>query len=51
MGGPLEETIRLLDLPDDCLGALAASGELQSSVTKPIEEFASRRQALAPQDA
>jgi hypothetical protein len=51
MERPLEETIRLLDLADDRLGALVASNELEPSVKKALGELASRRQALGRQNA
>jgi hypothetical protein len=51
MERPLEETIRLLDLADDPLGVLVASNELEPSVKKALAELASRRQALARQNA
>jgi hypothetical protein len=47
MERPLEETIRLVDLADDRLGALVASNELEPSVKKALGELASRRQAVA----
>jgi len=48
---PLEETIRLLDLADDRLGVLVATNELEPPVKKALGELASRRQALARQNA
>ena len=51
MERPLEETIRLLDLADDPLGVLVASNELEPLVKKALGELASRRQALARQNA
>jgi hypothetical protein len=48
---PLEETIGLLDLADDRLGVLIASNELEPSVKNALGELASRRQALARQNA
>ncbi len=48
---PLEETIRLLDLADDSLGVLVASNELEPAVQKALAELASRRRALAQQNA
>ncbi len=48
---PLEETIRLLDLADDSLGVLVASNELEPAVKKALAELASRRRALAQQNA
>jgi hypothetical protein len=51
MERPLEETIRLLDLADDRLGVLVASNELEPPVKKALGELASRRQALARQNA
>jgi hypothetical protein len=51
MERPLEEMIRLLDLTDDRLGVLVASNELEPLVKKALAELASRRQALARQNA
>ena len=48
---PIEETIRLLDLADDRLGVLIASNELEPSVKRALGDLASRRQALARQNA
>lgn len=47
----IEETIRLLDLADDRLGVLVATNELEPPVKKALGELASRRQALARQNA
>jgi hypothetical protein len=46
---PIEETIRLLDIDDDRLGALAAARELDPKLRQSLSELASRRQALARQ--
>jgi hypothetical protein len=48
---PIEETIRLLDIDDDRLGALAAASELDPKLRQSLSELASRRQALARQHA
>ena len=48
---PIEETIRLLDIDDDRLGALAAASELDPKLRQSLSELASRRQALARQRA
>jgi Domain of unknown function (DUF4139) len=41
---PIEETIRLLDLDDDRLGALVASSELDAKLRQALTEIATRRQ-------
>jgi hypothetical protein len=48
---PLEETMRLLDLEDDQLGALVASTELDGRLRQALTDLAARRQAVARQRA
>jgi hypothetical protein len=48
---PLEETMRLLDIEDDELGALAASTELDGKLRQALTNLASRRRAVARQRA
>ena len=48
---PLEETMRLLDIEDDQLGALAASTELDGKLRQALADLAARRQAVARQRA
>lgn len=48
---PVEETIRLLDLDDNRLGALVSSGELEPKVRQALTELAARRQAVGRQRA
>jgi hypothetical protein len=48
---PLEETIRLFDVADDRLGALAASTELDPGIRKALGEVAQQRQGLARRTA
>ena len=48
---PIEETIRLLDLDDNRLGALVSSGELDPKVRQALTELATRRQAVGRQRA
>jgi hypothetical protein len=48
---PLEETMRLLDIEDDELGALAASTELDGKLRQALTDLASRRRAVARQRA
>jgi hypothetical protein len=43
---PVEETIRLLDLDDNLLGALVSSAELDPKVRQALTDLASRRQAV-----
>ncbi len=46
---PVEEAIRLLDLDDNRLGALAASSELDPKVRQALGDIAARRRAVAQQ--
>ena len=48
---PLEETIRLLDIEDDQLGALVASTELDGKLRQALIDLAARRQAAGQQRA
>jgi hypothetical protein len=48
---PLEETMRLLDIEDDQLGALAASTELDGKLRQSLTDLAARRQTVARQRA
>jgi hypothetical protein len=48
---PLEETMRLLDIEDDQLGALVASTELDGKLRQALTDLAARRQAVARQRA
>jgi hypothetical protein len=48
---PLEETMRLVDLEDDQLGALVASIELDGRLRQALTDLAARRQAVARQRA
>ena len=48
---PVEETIRLVDLDDNRLGALVSSTELTPKIRQVLGELASRRQTLARQRA
>jgi hypothetical protein len=48
---PIEETIRLLDLDDNRLGALVSSGELDTTVRQALSQIATRRQAVGQQRA
>jgi hypothetical protein len=46
---PVEEAIRLVDLDDNRLGALAVSSELDPKVRQALGEIAARRRAVAQQ--
>jgi hypothetical protein len=46
---PLEETMQLLDIEDDQLGALVASTELDGKLRQALTDLAARRQAVARQ--
>src|SRR5205823_2177119 len=46
---PIEETIRLVDLDDNRLGAFASSSELEPKVRQALSELAARRQAVGRQ--
>ena len=48
---PVEETIRLLDLDDNRLGALVSSSELDPKLRQKLGEIATRRQAVGHQRA
>jgi hypothetical protein len=48
---PTEETIRLLDIDDDRLGALASSSELDPKLRQGLAVIATRRQAVGHQGA
>jgi hypothetical protein len=48
---PLEETMELLDIEDDQLGALVASTELDGKLRQALTDLAARRQAVARQRA
>lgn len=48
---PVEEAIRLVDLDDNRLGALAASTELDPKVRQALGAIATRRQAVAKQQS
>jgi multidrug resistance efflux pump len=48
---PVEEAMRLLDLNDNRLGALAASSELDPKVRRALTEIAARRRAVAQQQS
>jgi multidrug resistance efflux pump len=48
---PLEETMQLLDIEDDQLGALVASTELDGKLRQALTDLAARRQAVARQRA
>lgn len=48
---PVAEAIRLLDLDDNRLGALAAASELDPKVRQALAEIAARRQAVAQQQS
>jgi len=46
---PIEETIRLLDIDDNRLGALVSSNELDPKLRQKLGEIAVRRQAVGHQ--
>ena len=46
---PIEETIRLLDIDDNRLGALVSSNELDPKLRQKLGEIAARRQAVGHQ--
>jgi uncharacterized protein YdcH (DUF465 family) len=48
---PIEDTVRLLDLDDERLGALVASTELDPKIHKALADLSARRQAVARQRA
>jgi hypothetical protein len=48
---PVEETIRLLDIDDNRLGALVSSNELDPKLRQRLGEIATRRQAVGHQRA
>ena len=48
---PIEETIRLLDIDDNRLGALVSSSELDPKLRQKLGEIATRRQAVGHQRA
>ena len=48
---PIEETIRLLDIDDDRLGALVSSSELDPKLRQALTAIATRRQAVGHQRA
>ncbi len=48
---PIEETIRLLDIDDNRLGALVSSTELDPKLRQKLGEIAARRQAVGHQRA
>ena len=48
---PLEETMRLLDIDDDQIGALVASTELDGKMRQALTDLAARRQTVGRQRA
>src|SRR5205823_135251 len=48
---PVEETIRLMDLDDNRLGALVSSAELEPKLRQSLADIAARRQDVARQRA
>jgi hypothetical protein len=48
---PVEETIRLLDIDDNRLGAFVSSNELDPKLRQKLGEIATRRQAVGHQRA
>src|SRR5439155_3958415 len=48
---PLEETMRLLDIEDDALGALATSTELDGKLRRALTDLGVRRQSVGRQRA